>query len=512
MSALRIRGAAAAMVAVIVVAGTATAQVTPYQSQQREHFGTGPGQSGALPQGGVLEPRVEAALAYAANIELAPDGEPQVDMAGLEAAPGFYASYSSSTITSVIDYSLVGRAWEDSDFNDVSHRLAANGQWAAIPDWFAIRGQASYSDAVIDPRDSLNYGGMGIFGPGNLQEIAIIDVGPSLQHRFGSLDLLLEYSYGQTWFLDQGKGQPVEPVVGVVTNQDSVDESARFRFGTAETDSRLTAGAYYSWERSEFETALPYEYERAGLDAGFLVSRYLRLVGDVGVESDLEESTTTGGLDSDFWSAGFRWEPGRHSFAEARYGERFFGNSLFIEARYRARFLEFTAAYSEEPTVATRQLSLGDFDPGQLPPEVDGSNLGQFTSSPFVAKDARASVAAVGSRTRVRLSGFSLDREYIRGFQADEKGSGVSLDATRELGSSLSADGVISFENYEVTDFSADADEGSASVYDDFELLLRLNRSLGAHLTLSGEVSYLMRSAADDFDGWWVAIRARWTP
>lgn len=506
----RIQAAAMMAAAVLEILGAATAQTVPYQSSQRRTVGTGLGQV-ELPQGGFFEPRVEAAVQYASNFELAADSEPQIDTAGIEVAPGFYASYSSRTAVGAMDYSIIGRFWDESDFDDVSHSLTANGEWSAVPEWFAIRGQASYQDAVIDPRNGLNYGGIGVFGPGNLQEVATAGVSPIFQRRVGDLEFVAQYSYARTWFLDQGKGQPV---IGFVTDEDSTDQSANLSFGTAttEADSKLAALVFYDWERSEYETALPFEYERAGVDAAVKLSRSLALVGDVGRESDLDASTTQGGFDSDFWSAGLRWKPSDRTMAEARYGSRFFGDSYLFSATHRARMLELNASYSEQPTVETRQLSLGDFEPGQLPPSVPDADFGRLTGSPYVAKDARAGITAVGARSTVSLSGFRFERDYLSGLRSDETGTGVTFDATRQLASNLSCDFTVSYSDYERADDVLDSDAfGSLSDYDT-QALVRLNRASGVHFTLGGEAGYLTRSGASEYDGWWVALRALWKP
>lgn len=493
---------------VLATFGTAAAQTVPHQSSQRVGIGGGLGQTD-LPRGGVFEPRLEAALQYAANIELAADGEPQIDTAGLEITPGLYASYAGNALVGAIDYSLIGRFWEDSDFDDVSHSLDANGEWLAIQDWFSLRGNASYTDSVIDPRNGLNYGGLGIFGGGNLAEVAAASVSPVLQHRFNSLEMLAQYSYGRTWYLDEGKGLPV---VGFVTNQDSTDQSAYASLGTADDDAKLSARVFYEWQDSEFEDALPYRFERAGLDAGVRISRAWMLIGDVGRESDLDASTTEGGLDSDFWSAGLRWNPNERTAAEARYGERYFGNSYDAKISHRARYLEFTASYSEQPTVETRTLSLPDFTPGELPPGLPGVGVGRVNSSPYVAKDARVQITAVGSRTRVSVDGFQLERDYIRNQGADEKGTGAGLLVTRQMASDLSLDFDVSYSDYERAGGVLAPDPFELASDYDTQAILRLNHATGAHLTLSGETGYLTRSGTTDYDGWWAALRARWTP
>ena len=498
-----------AVVGALAFAGQAAAQTVPYQSAQRASIGSGLGQSD-LPQGGVFEPRIEAALEYAGNLNLAEDGQPQWDSAGLEVAPGLYASYSTGSVIAAIDYSLIGRAWEVDDYNDVSHRLAANGQWLAVPEWFAIRGQATYSDSIIDPRSGLNYGGLGMFGISNLSEVAAASINPIVQHRFSNFEFVGQYRYGRTWYLDEGKGQPV---AGFVTGeQDSRDQSANVSFGTSDDGSRLAARLFYDWQESEYETALPYKFERAGLDAGMQISRTLTLVGDVGKESDVDASSTKGGLDSDFWSAGLRWAPNDRSSAEARYGERYFGESYSFSLNHRSRLLQVDASYSEQPTVETRRLSLGDFDPGELPTESPGVDFGRVNSSPYVAKNARVSVSAAGSRTKLGVTGFQYERDYVRNLRSDETGTGVAFSATRQLASNLSSDFSVSYSDYERAPVTAAPVASDGTNDYDTQATIRLNRKSGARLTLSGEAGYLTRSGDRDYDGWWVGVRARYEP
>ena len=468
-----------------------------------------------LPSGAFFQPRVDAAVQYAQNFTLAEDGEPQVDMAGLELAPGFSASYSSATTVGVIDYTLIGRAWEDSDYDDVSQRLAANGQWDAIPEWFYLTGQASYSDAIIDPRFGINYGGMGIFGPGNLVEVGTAGISPVFQHRFGDWQATLQYSYGRTWYFDEGRG---EPVVGFGLDQDSIDQAAGASFGTADPDARFSARVFYDWQESEFENALPYRYERAGFEGGYDIGRTLTLVGDVGVESDLDASTTEGGLDSDFWSVGLRWRPSDRTTAEARVGERFFGDSWSGSIEHRARMLTFSASYSEEPMVETQTLSLGEFDPGDLPPVLPGEGVGRFNSRPYVSRTARAVARAEGARTMLSLDVYQEERDYLDLLSQDETNSGIRFRAARDLASNLAGELELSYTEYEravgspITDLELLADDR------DTQAILRFTRTTSPRLAFTAEAGYLMRNGEDDlggatdYDGFWVGLRAQWTP
>ena len=380
------------------------AQTAPYQYSGRGSIGSGLGQSG-LPQGGVFQPRVEAAVQYASNTGLAGEGEERTESAGLELSPGLYASYSVGSIVAAIDYSLIGRAWDDSDANDVSHRLSANGQWQAIPEWFSLVGQATYGDSILDPRQGLNYGGRGIFGSSNLAEVATASGGPVIQHRFKSFQVLAQYSYGRTWYLDEGKG---ESPTGINLGRDAIDQSANFSIGTAVPDSRVSGRVFYNWQDSEFENQFPYRYERAGFDGALQVTRTLSLVGDVGRESDLQFSTTEGGLDEDFWSAGLRWAPNERSSAEARYGERFFGDSYLLELNHSARLLEFSATYSEHRAQ-------------RLDPGVDGGGGGSRL------RGRRRRSPAPGRRAANSTKQIEV---LVRTIQADTNEAVVSMERT----------------------------------------------------------------------------------
>jgi hypothetical protein len=411
-----------------------------------------------------------------------------------------------------MDYSLVGRMWDDSDYNDVQQSASANGQWIVVPDLFFLRGQGGISDAVINPEDGLNYGGLGLFGSQNLAQQASAGISPVLQKRFNDFQALARYSFGRVWYFDEGSNADV---VGFNTLQDSKDQDFYASLGTADGSSRkLTGELFYNWQRSTYQNSLPYEYEQLGLNYGWWVAPKVSIVGDVGVESDLEKSTTEGGLDSSFWSAGVLWEPDDRTEAEFRYGSRFFGHTYYGRLSRRTRMFEFYGSYSESPQVETRTLSLGDFTPGELPPGMDPGNIyGFLTSTPFVGKDARAGIAAVGSRTKVNLDFFQTIQDYIRSTTRSNEYSGVSLSATRQFASNLSGDFSASYSSYDQTQRTTVVPASQVTTSNDYtQFLLRLNREMGGKLTTSIEAGYVTQSGQTDYDGWWTGIRAKWTP
>lgn len=494
----------------LTIGGQALGQQYANQSTRRSGFGSGFGQE-PLPSGGYVEPRLGFAIQYADNINLEEDGGDSA--AGIELAPGLYASYSSGRLTGAVDYSLIGRLWDDEDLNDLSHQLAANGRWVAVPDLFYIDADATYADAIVDTGRGLNYGNLGVFNAGNLAEQAAASIRPTLRRRFKDVEFEASYSYGRVWYFDEGKGTDPLPVFGEFGTDDSEDQTARVSFGLAPDAHKLDARVFYDWEHSEFERSIPYEFERAGIEAGYELTAKLSLVGDYGEESDLDESTTDGGLESEFWSAGFRWSPDSRTEAEARYGERFFGESYSVSARHATRLFELTASYEESPQVQTRQMSLESFEPGNLPPGHDPSvDFGRFNASPFVGKDTRLGISAKGLKTTLSLDGYYSERKYVNDLFGDEEASGVTFIGSRRLAANVSLD-LEAWYTDTMREASLDILEPIPATHDyDTQVVLRANRESGANLVLSLESGYFNRSGSTNYDGWWVGLRGTWIP
>jgi hypothetical protein len=423
----------------------------------------------------------------------------------LELSPGFYASYSGDGFQGAIDYSLIGRAWEESDFDDVTHELAANGRWAAVADLFSVDGTAAYFPSVIDPRLGINPGNAGLLGSGNLADTASATVTPTLRKRFNDFEASALYSYGRVWYLDL---DDLPPTAVNQDLEDSTDQTARAAFGTAETDRNLTGQVFYEWNKSEFEVSPDYKYGRLGFDGGWQFADTLTLVGAVGVESALDEDTSMGGLDDDFWSAGLRWVPGANTSAEARFGQRFFGDSYYLAIKRRARALLIEAAYSEEPTVESVRVGTSSFNPGELPPGNPGTEPGRVSSDPFVAKDGRMTLTAEGVRTTIRAVAYHTERDYLGGSIADETTVGGGLSATRQFAANFSGDLQATYEDI---DTETALDPVLDRTYQT-EAILRLNHRTSRTITTSLEGGFVNQSGSLAYDGWWVALRARYQP
>jgi hypothetical protein len=456
-----------------------------------------------------VETWIESALQFVGNLNLAEDPKDEVDLAGIEVRPGIYTSYLSPRAQGFLDYNLIGRVWEDSDYNEISHRLAAQGQYAVIPEWFRIEGAASYTDVVLDPSRSYNYGGSGLFYNDNLSERATASLSPVVSHDFADFRFDARYTYGRVWYLDK-PDRPGRPIFSIYQD-DSIDQQALVSFSKREQRDAFSGRIYYEWQESEFETTVPYRFERAGAEVGFRLTRTLSLVADGGVESDLDQSTTKGGLDSEFWHAGLEWRPDERTVVDARYGERFFGESWKLSVSRETRYLTMRLSYVEDPQVETRRIGI-NFDPDDLPLPDPGLDLSGFTSFPYVGKDATATFLSEGARTKLRLDVYDRKREYIQDFPPDEETQGVRFNALRDFGAYLYGEFDTRYDD--VVSGRRNPDIGSGDLvyhYYDWNVIGRVNWEVYTNFRATAEAGYLNRSGSTDYDGQWVAFRFRYT-
>lgn len=510
---LRNRSSRAIRLVLLAVATSfslAHAQTTPHRSVNRDRYGIGLNQQ-ELPRGKKFEPRVELAAQYADNVSLDADGAPQLSVAGLELSPGFYTSYANDWLTAALDYALIGRVWEESDFNGVSHDLAANGQWRAYSEVLTVDASAVYKDSFVDPADGVDYGSLGIFGSPNLVEEGIVSITPTLRKKFKAFEAATSLRVSRTFYFDSD--DPASGFPSVAALEESTDKDLDASIGTSSDGKKLFGRAYLQQQRTDYQQSPSYRFERAGLDGGYRVTSSLALVGDAGQESDLIESTTVGGFDSAFWNVGLRLGRDERSSAEVRVGKRFFGDTYSAHIVRQMRILSFDAGYAESLETETRLAASRVGVPGSISSE-DGTfgDFGRIDPSPYLSKDARLGLGARGARTTLRLGLFDTRRQYLRDTQAREDGSGATFSATRRLASNLSMDLDASYIRYDRVAGVTTGTSSQAIRYIDRAFLVRANRTLSQELTASLEGGILDRSGSVSYRGWWLGLRGRWSP
>ncbi len=242
---LRCVTARCAAAAILLHGGTVLAD--PYQYDLRSRFIREVDEK-ERPPGLDLQPRIDSALLFVGNINLAENSADEVDVAGIEAAPGLYATYRSNRADASLDYSLIGRAFEDEDYDSVSHLLSAHGRYMLVQDLFFVHAQAGYSDSIIDASRSTNYGGTGLFNRSNIEETGRASITPSLTHQFGGFQFDASYTYGRVWYFESDDVANADPIFLAGFNEDSEDQRAYVSLGTRDPDNAATLKAFYEWQ------------------------------------------------------------------------------------------------------------------------------------------------------------------------------------------------------------------------------------------------------------------------
>jgi len=194
-------GAVLRFAIVALLLQSAVAVADPYGFDLRSKF-VREAEPEKRPPGLDLKPRIDSALYFVGNINLAENSADEIDTAGIELSPGIYASYKSNRADAILDYTFIGRAFEEEDYDSVSHLLNAHGNYMLVQDMFFIEAQAGYSDSIIDAGQGTNYGGVGLFNRGNMEETARASVTPRFTKQFGGFRFDANYTYGRVWYLE----------------------------------------------------------------------------------------------------------------------------------------------------------------------------------------------------------------------------------------------------------------------------------------------------------------------
>jgi uncharacterized protein (PEP-CTERM system associated) len=127
--------------------------------------------------------------------------------------------------------------------------------------------------------------------------------------------------------------------------------------------------------------------------------------------------------EGEFWEAGFRWRPTRHTSLEGAYGERFFGRTWNAAFTYKGPGTTWELGYSENLVTQTqlqfeRSRVLVRDDEGNLVLTPEGDPLvveipvSSVRNEVFLQRRATGRVGWRSGLTSVVLSGFAEEREF----------------------------------------------------------------------------------------------------
>jgi uncharacterized protein (PEP-CTERM system associated) len=292
-----------------------------------------------------IDPFIELVATYTDNVFLAQEGLEESDYVG-QINPGIVIEKDEGRFTTDLRYRMQSVFFEsDSDLNAIYHQLDATATLDVAAEKFFVAVDAAIDQSVVDPRRPIPTSN--VIATQNLGDVSVANINPYFIQRLGQSTTYMRLDY--VWGVGRYDGFGLD----TFSNVDNFEQQqARFYLGTDDENTGFEWSATYDYQLVDYETVPEYRYERAGLAIGIPISRGFRIVALGGLESDLTESTSAGGLDADFWEAGFRWSSGRQNIVEFRGGERFFGNSYFANVQFVGRRFSTSIIYRENPTTS----------------------------------------------------------------------------------------------------------------------------------------------------------------
>lgn len=441
-------------------------------------------------------PTIEVGATWTDNVELTPRlGSEQTEYVA-EIMPGFELVQEGRRVRSSLDYTLRSFFYQkDSDRDASFHDANAAFDAEVVRNLLFIEARGGYQQQIIDPTRPVNNNFL--FAVDNLTDTLSGSVTPRLRREFDLVRVDASYTAG---FIDYKQTGDIASLTS-----DADTEEQRIALSSPEDDRFLSWGADYTRQTTEFDDvqrtgAQRFEFEQANVEIGFRLTDELRLIGRGGKESDVEESSTDGGLDETSWEAGFAYAPAPGTKFEAFYGKRFFGTSYRASARREAQLLQLSASYDEGPVTQAQQLlsqAQSGFQVTPIAPLDPGTNpIGTLTSDVFIAKNFDATVGLTGRLTQVNVSALNQRREYLASGER-ERVSGARVTVIRNL--SARTDATLDL-------FLTDTMFRTGDEFNEKSLRLGLTRTLSERVSASAMIGRVDRSGVFGYTANWINV------
>ncbi len=458
------------------------------------------GATAALPAHAELElvPRLGLTAMWMDNVDLAQPPTPKQEEYIGQVTPGLRLEQTGRRVNTFLDYEAQALFYEqNSDRNEIFHNGNLGLSIEAVPDWFFVDVGGRYAQSIVDPTQPVSRNNL--FSVGNLVDTASGTITPSLQHTFGKVALGADYTRGFVDYRDTLDDSGATPGQA----EDSDNEAANFSLGSSDRGATIRWLGRYRWERVEYDTVLPFEYERADGELDVRVTNSLRLIGRGGLESDPSEPVAQGGLDESFWEAGFSWSRDERNELRLLVGERFFGTSYEALLRLSGRIVSAEFGYNEDPTTQSQRFALRELPTAMDPEPVPDPSFGRIEPETYLSKQLYGQLGLKGRFTEITLRLTSEEREYLTLAGAEDRFREAELSASRRFGARTTGEIGASL-------VKADLREGSS--YDEDLYRISLSREIGQRTALVLAGYHLERSGElQDYDANWVSLGLQMT-
>lgn len=344
--------------------------------------------------------------------------------------PSLSFMHESQRFDVALLYGFQGYQYEDLDQTATYHQFDGRLTATLVRDALYFDAGAVRSQSLRDPDEGIPTDGLPLNN--NLVDRDEFFVNPRFERTFGqSVSVNASYRVTDTRFGDD-------------LIQEHTTEAGRFEIENYRAEQGFTWAARYSREETDYDTAIPWEYQKASAELGFWVNGNLRVFGSGGEESAWDDFVDRS-LADPFWEAGFAYSSGEKISAEFAAGERSFGTSWRgnVDIEFRRGSIAFS--YAETPTTSGQDR----YRRGSL---VDPDQPDDFLNRPgsaerYIAERLNLTLALDFRRTGLTIVAF--DENRTGRFSADgtprpdESQRGITVRASWQMGvrTAISASG-----------------------------------------------------------------------
>ena len=299
-------------------------------------------------------PYLELAETYTDNVTLQASAQAESDRV-TEVNPGFSLTSQGRELQLSFGYRMQNLFYaNDSRRDNVNHQMQAQAHGIVAPEWLFLDANASLSQQVLSPSDSVSFGN--IASAGNREDVLSTSVSPNIQMHLGpSAVSTLRYTQSQVKY----SGSTTAITEDSVT--DSIDAQIR---------AAHPLGAW-TWSMDALKEDIQYSKGRADesrknivMNFGYRLSYRFQLTGMIGRE-DNQYATLPGApaTQGNSWNSGLVWTPSPRTTMTLGVGHRYFGSTKNLNFSHRGRRNDWQLSYLDD-LFSRRQSQLhkiGDF-------------------------------------------------------------------------------------------------------------------------------------------------------
>jgi uncharacterized protein (PEP-CTERM system associated) len=291
-----------------------------------------------------IVPTLTVQETYTDNLSLTPDSSKVSDWV-TQIIPGILIAGTGPRLRFKFAYALeyINYAREDQN-NNVYHQLDATGTAELAKHLLFLDASANVSQSNVSLQGPLTANNVNTTG--NRATVETYSVSPYLLRDFGT-DLRAEARYTYTYVRSDDPTSLLN----------SVSDRINMRLSSVPAQHRR-----FTWDLSYQKETINYDddgvldltSEISLASARQVITSAVALLGSAGYEDYTNTIGRASGGPS--WSAGFEWAPSLRTRLIATVGQRFYGDTYFLDFRHRTRLTAWGASYSQAVTTTRNQF------------------------------------------------------------------------------------------------------------------------------------------------------------